>query len=111
MGGWDQEVFWSLYQIALMQDHTKKPHDVIIDGYTKAINYRPQRIEPLLSLAMYYRKNGDCDKGYEVAKKGIHIQNSSDILFVEKWIYDYGLLFEFSINAYYASGNEIIISE
>jgi glycosyltransferase involved in cell wall biosynthesis len=102
MGGWDQEVFWSLYQIALMQEQTEKPHEVIVEGYKKAMSYRPLRIEPLLALARYYRSKDQCDKGYEIAKRGLHIKDSTDILFVENWVYDYGLLLEFSICAYYA---------
>lgn len=98
---WDQEVFYSLLQIAIAQELLKKPSKIVIDGYLRAYSYRPSRAEPLYYLASYYRKKEDYQAGYEISKKGLNLPMPKDILFVEGWIYDYGLLFEHSICAYW----------
>lgn len=101
MGGWDQEIFWSKLQSALMKQLSKKPTEEIVESYNQAFQFRPNRIEPLYRLANYHREAGDFEKAYQVAKKGLHITDSKDVLFVERWIYDYGLLLEFSVSAYW----------
>jgi glycosyltransferase involved in cell wall biosynthesis len=101
MGGWDQEVFWSLLQVGLLSEELKKDSGEIAHNYLKAFIYRPSRIEPLYRLANFFRLTDNHLAGYEIAKKGLTIRNSTDILFVEKWIYDYGLLLEFSVCAYW----------
>lgn len=101
MGGWDQEVFWSLFQIARLQEILKMPAETIIDGYKKAYEYRPSRAEPLFFLTNYYRRQDNFAAGYETALKGLSIPVSTDALFIERWIYDYDLLLEFSICAYW----------
>ncbi|PJD96764.1 MAG: glycosyl transferase family 2 [Parachlamydia sp.] len=101
MGGWDQEIYWSKLQIALLQELLNKDPETIVEGYRQAYLYRPSRAEPLYRLANYYRRNEQYQAGYEIANQGLHIKDSSDTLFVEHWIYDYGLLLEFSICAYW----------
>lgn len=101
MGGWDQELFWSLLQIARLQETLKMAPETIIDGYNKAIAYRPTRAEPLFFLTNYYRRNDNFAAGYDTALKGLCLPFSDDVLFVDTWIYDYDLLLEFSICAYW----------
>ena len=101
IGGWDQEVFWSLLQIALLQEALSRPEEMIVEGYFAAHDYRPSRIEPLYYLVFYHRKNEQYAEGYEVGREALLLKGSSDLLFVEHWIYDYGFLLEFSICAYW----------
>lgn len=101
MGGWDQEIFWSLLQIGTLQEALGMKPEVIKRGYEIAHEYRPSRVEPLYRLAAYQRSIEDFQGGYETALKGLHLKKSDDLLFVETWIYDYGLLLEYSINAYW----------
>lgn len=101
MGGWNEEVFWSLLQIGLIQEALKMPSDIIVKSYYKAFSHRPHRIEPLYRIANFYRRAENYFEAYKAARKGIHIRSSNDNLFVEQWIYDYGLLLEFSISAYW----------
>lgn len=106
MEGWDQEIFFSMLQIALLQEMLEMPKETIISSYQKAYIYRPTRIEPLYRLAKFYRMKGDYQNSYMIGKLGLSLPESSDILFVEKWMHDYGLLFELSISAYWL-GNYI----
>ncbi|MBA2368735.1 MAG: glycosyltransferase [Candidatus Protochlamydia sp.] len=101
MGGWDQEIFWSLYQIARLFEILEMPEEVIIKGYERAFKYRPSRIEPLHFLIQYHRNNDNFEAGYQAAYPYLNKALSNDALFVEKWVYDYGLLLEFSICAYW----------
>jgi glycosyltransferase involved in cell wall biosynthesis len=101
MGGWDQEIFWSLLQIGVIQERMKMPVETIINSYQQAYAYRPSRIEPLYQLAHLYRRSENYAAGYQAASQGLALPFITDILFVEKWIYDYGLLLEFSICAYW----------
>ena len=102
MGGWDEELFWSLMQIALLQEWMNMDQATVIEGYKKAYAYRPTRAEPLYHLCNYYRqKVGDCKESYKVAHQGLAVAFPKDILFVESWIYDYGLLLEYSIACYW----------
>lgn len=101
MGGWDEEVFWSYLQVGLLQETMKMTPEVIKQGYVTACNFRPTRAEPFYRLAFYNRSIGDFKGCYEAALKGLHLRSSSDLLFVEQWIYDYGLMLEYSIGAYW----------
>jgi len=101
MGGWDQEVFWSLYQIAIMQETLEMPEEVINKSYTKAYNYRPSRAEPLFRLSSYYRRKENYLMGYLFAQYALNIKQPNDPLFVETWIYEHGLLLEHSICSYW----------
>ena len=101
LGGWDEEVFWSHLQVGLLQETLKYTPEEIRKGYLTACEFRPTRAEPFYRLSFYNRSIGDFKSCYEAALKGLHLTSTSDLLFVEKWIYDYGLLLEYSIGAYW----------
>ncbi|MBS4167622.1 glycosyltransferase [Parachlamydia sp. AcF125] len=101
MGGWDQEIFWSKLQIALLQELLNKEPDIVTNGYLNAYFYRPTRLEPLYRLASYYRRNEKYPEGYQIACLGLHLRPPPDSLFVERWMYNYGLLLEYSLCAYW----------
>jgi glycosyltransferase involved in cell wall biosynthesis len=91
MGGYDEEVFISLYLVAYLQEQLKMPAETITQSYWKAFHYRPTRAEPLYRLAAHYNQSKTPLLGYLVAKYGLTIPYPQDTLFVEPWIYDWGL--------------------
>lgn len=101
MKGWDQEVFWSLYQIAVMQELLKEPQDVILRCYNRAYQARRSRIEPLYQMARLFRDKEDFHSSYKVAKIAETLPVTQDLLFVQQWMYDYGIPLELSISAYW----------
>lgn len=102
MGGWDQEIFFSLYQIALLEDGLGVPSEQIINNYYRAFQSCPERGEPLYYLAKYYRLKGNYEAAYSISKLGmLSCPCPVGELFVETWIYDYGLMLENSIAAYW----------
>ncbi len=88
----DQEVFWSMYQIAVLQETLNMPESTISNSYTKAFQFRPSRTEPLYRLSHYYRMKENYLLGYLFANFDLSVPLSSDPLFVESWIYNYGIL-------------------
>ena len=90
-----------MLQIARMQEAQGKPPEVCLPAYYKAYSYRCSRAEPIYHLANYYRLKEDYAAGYLMASIGTKIPVSKDLLFVERWIYDYGLPLEHSICAYW----------
>jgi tetratricopeptide (TPR) repeat protein len=105
MKGWDQEVFYSLYQIGYCYELLKEINNAKL-SYLKAWEYRPSRAEPLYKLAYMCRNAGEYQQAYLFAKKGLAIPKSCDMLFVNLPIYDYCLLFELSISAYWVGKYE-----
>lgn len=101
MGGWEEEIYWSLYQIGQMQEKLGMPEEVIAESYDRAYKYRPSRLEALYQLTRYYRFKDNCRAGYLASRQGLPVQFPKDILFVQSWIYDYDLLLEFSVCAYW----------
>jgi glycosyltransferase involved in cell wall biosynthesis len=101
MGGWDQEVFIAQMRIGGIQERLGADADTIIGSYKKAIETRRSRAEPYYHMANYYRRMGECEKGYRIAKIGATIPTSTDVLFVDEWMYDWGILLELSICAYW----------
>lgn len=101
MGGWDEEVFYSLYSVAKLKDELEKPYQEVVDSYTKAYLARPTRAEPLYHLALYFRNKSNFLMGYLTAKRARELKQPHDLLFVESWIYEWGLLMEQSVCAYW----------
>lgn len=101
MGGWDEEVFWSLYQMAMLKQYLNTNPNVFIEAYYKAFAFRPSRAEPLYYLANYYRSIGKYYEGYCLAKYGLTLKMPDEMLFVDKWVYDWGLQTEKLICSWY----------
>ena len=53
--------------------------------------YRPSRAESLYRLADHYQRTGNPVLGYIVARYALSIPISEDIIFVERWVYEYGI--------------------
>jgi hypothetical protein len=100
LGFWNEEVFLSFYNAAMMKEILKHPESEIIETYLRAGQACPKRAEALHGAARYCRINGNYDRGYALAKQALSQPCPNSGLFVEKWIYDYGLLDELSLLAY-----------
>lgn len=99
-GGEEEEIFYSILQTGFLQELLNMTAGTIISSYNKAYLLRPNRVEPLYRLASFYRKMGNYEAAYQAALQGLSISfPEKDMLYVDKWVYDYGLLLEFSIIA------------
>ncbi len=94
-GGWDQEVFYSLYQVGQLLLPTNP--DAAILQFLTAWNFRPSRAEPLLELARMHRQRGQYALCELYATKGLSLPPSTDSAFVHTEAQDWGLRFELAI--------------
>jgi len=103
MGNWNEEVFWSKFQIANLMHQLKFSSKVVVEAYKDAHEYRPHRCEPIYHLVDFYNNQGQYDKSYQALKAYLALPKpkEKDFLFNEVWIDKYGLLFQLSICSYY----------
>jgi tetratricopeptide (TPR) repeat protein len=99
LGGWDEEVYYSLYQAGALRIADDWPSALM--ALMRAWEHRPRRAEALYKLVLGLRERDLHQAAYALAQRGIRIEQPDDILFVEPWVYRWGLLFEFSISAYW----------
>ena len=102
LGFWIEEVFMSLYSAAKLQESLGQPFDQVIATYLRAADAVPGRAEALHGASRYCRISGRFREGYDIARRAGLFGEMPDGLFVEPWIYEYGLLDEFAVNAYWA---------
>jgi len=102
VGGWDEETYIAQTEKANLCIHLQKPLATIIAEHLKAFTLRPARGEALYQLVKYLREKGEYAQGYIYAKIGKDLPiPSKDILLVRPDIYEWRLLDEFSICAYW----------
>lgn len=105
--GWYEENFVALYRLAQVYEALSQ-WDKALNYYMKAYSFRPCRVEPLVKVAQHYLDAGERELCYLFAKRATEVPYpSSDILFVEKDLYDltrYDLL---GISAWYLGEYEI----
>jgi tetratricopeptide (TPR) repeat protein len=99
MPGWDQETFYARYQAGrLLADHD---WPAAMASLVEAWELRPHRLEPLQVLSAGLRVRGAYATAHLFAARGVDRPRTADSLFVADWVYDWGMLFEFSITAYW----------
>ncbi|MEI8366014.1 MAG: glycosyltransferase [Parachlamydiaceae bacterium] len=107
-----EEIFLSMLSLAKIQSMLKMDQKTVEQSLVNAYLFRPHRIEPLYYLANGYRVQGKYQKAYEIASYANGLpKNPNEFLAIEKWIYDYGLLFELAFGAnhtgHYSEGVKI----
>lgn len=104
MGGWEEEIYYSLYRVAVSMAMQNKAWEDIQQAFLNAYNSRPIRAEPLFHIAQIYRtKFNKPALGYLFAKMAAEIPYpANDILFVPDIIYKFSILDEIAATAYYA---------
>lgn len=101
MPGWEEETFYAQYQVGVLSAQIGNRSEAI-DGLFSAWCRAPGRAEPLCLLASLFRERGEHQVAHLVAQRGLPIKMPAQGLFVERWVYEWGLLFEYSIAAYWA---------
>ena len=106
LGFWDEEVFYSFYKAGQLKETLGHNREDVLMLYRRASDAAPARAEALHAASRLCRNAARYQEGYEFAKRGLALAAPQDGLFVEPWIYDYGLLDEFAVNAYWAGKYE-----
>ena len=101
LGLWDQEVFISLYRSAGIEADLGFDEDAVVASYLLAHEARKDRAEALHGAARFCRLKERYQQGFDLAKRGLLIKRPDNAFIPEDWIYEYGLLDEYAINAYW----------
>lgn len=100
-GGWDEEIYYSQLQIGASYENMKE-YQKAAGAYLEAWQKRPVRSESLYQLSRMYRLQAKNQLGLLFAIQGLKIPYpKDDLLFIDYRVYQYLLLEEVSINAFY----------
>ena len=103
LGHYHQEVFLSLLHAARLKEKLEYSSDDIISAYMEATAVCPTRAEAMHGAARFCRYKGIHERGYGFAEMGLAIACPNNALFVEDWVYEFGLLDELAVNAYWSA--------
>lgn len=101
MKGWAEEQYVAQLEAARLALALERPEEEIVREYLAAYNLRPTRVEPLHDLARYFRLKGEYGKAYVFARTGVEIERPEDTLFVAQVVYDWQMLDELGVAAYW----------
>ncbi len=102
LGFWKEEIFVSLYYAAQLKEQLGHADSDIIGSYLKAYEACPSRAESLHGAMRYCRINSKFHQGYLIGERAVNIPQPASGLFLHEWIYEYGVLDEFSLLAYWS---------
>src|SRR5262249_23866637 len=96
LGGWHEEVWYSMYQLARIKHASAMPWPGILNSYLEAYQYRPSRLEPLLPIARHYRETGQPHLSLLFSRIVVETPYPDDWLFNERSFYDHELPMEYA---------------
>lgn len=102
MGGWDEEVWYSLYQVARMVELLSGTRAEVLAAYLRAHEQRPSRAEALVALAAYLRGRQEWNTAYLFARAAKEIHLPADRLFVDVTAYQWRTMDELALAAFYS---------
>ncbi|MEV6570516.1 glycosyltransferase [Streptomyces sp. NPDC051577] len=103
MGGWAEEVYCALLQAGILRGDSGDTADwpAAMDALSRAWESRPERLEACYELASRLRLQGRHHGAHAITGAVLDRPAPDDLLFVQPWVYRWGLLFEHSITAYW----------
>ena len=101
-GGWPEEVYYSMYMIGRLKEALGYPPSEVIEAYSLAWEYRPERLEAVFHVMRKLREQGRWVLALTYGESALQRVGTRDILFVEPEIWQWRLLDEFSICSFYA---------
>src|SRR5581483_7237553 len=101
LGGWRDQVFLSLIYAARLEEQLGRSFDTIMATYTRAMAAGPNRAEALHGASRLCRSAERYAEAYALAQRGLTLVEPEDAVASESWIYEYGLLDEFALAAYW----------
>jgi glycosyltransferase involved in cell wall biosynthesis len=111
MGGWEEEVYYSMYMIAKIKEKIGVSDEEVISLYSKAWEYRPNRLECAFHVMRKLRAQRRFLLSFAYGDVAIKTKGTSDILFLETEIWQWRLLDEYSLASYYIGNPEIALEK
>lgn len=106
MGGWDEEVWFSRFQVAVLRERRGDAPTLVREAFLNAYQTRPTRAEPLCELARYHRLRGEFALAHLFAQQAAQMAKPTDGLFVDESVYAWRALDELVVSAYYVGAIE-----
>ena len=103
LGGWAEETYVARHQVGVLSARLEDWPGAV-DAFLSAWNQRPARLEAVHALAVGLRERGLYRAAHQFTRLAADprpLPVPDDILFVAPWIYEWGMLFEYSITAYW----------
>jgi glycosyltransferase involved in cell wall biosynthesis len=102
MGGWDEEVYYSMVRLAESMEKLDWPWLVVQDAFLKAWEFRPTRAEALHAIARRYREDQRYAPGHLFAQRAAQTPfPDEDALFVGVEVYVWRALDEQAVCAFW----------
>lgn len=110
--GWDEENFVTCVRMGDVARHLAEKDNLFcqaaVEHYLQAYAMRPHRAEPLIKIAEYYLEKGQMPLAFLFARRAVDLPYpDSDILFVEKYLYDFARYDILGICAWYVGEYEV----
>lgn len=111
MGGWEEEVYYSMYMIAKISEKLGKDIVHVTDLYSRCWEYRPARLEAVFHTMRKLREQKRFLVAFAYGDVAIKTKGTTDILFLEPEIWQWRLLDEYSLAAFYIGNPEIALEK
>jgi hypothetical protein len=112
MGGWGEETYCARHQIGVIRTRLDDWPGAM-DAFISAWQERPERLEALHDLTAGLAERRQFRAAHQFASLAAGLRPlpiPDDVLFVTPWIYEWGLLFQYSITAYWCQDFAAAIS-
>jgi FkbM family methyltransferase len=112
MGGWVEETYCAWHQAGLLSAELGD-WPAAADALLRGWEVRPERLEAVHALAVGLRQQGLHRAAYRYTSLVADLQPLPvplDLLFVEPWVYRWGMLFEHSIDSYWCGEYETTVA-
>ena len=106
LGGFEEEAWYSLYQVALLEERLQSDPATVSHAYLRAYQRRPTRAEPLTRLARYHRLRKEFALAVLYARQAAAMARPADLLFVDDATYSWSSLDELAVSASYTSSKD-----
>ncbi len=102
LGGWEEEVYYSIYRIAICSGLLSDPWEKTLMHFLMAWDYRPHRVEALHQISRVFRLNNKPKLANIYARMGKDVPFPHfDILFISGEVYEWQILDEYASTAFY----------
>lgn len=111
MGGWNEEVWYSLYQVAQIKELMGAAWPEVMECYLVAWQFQPDRAGPLFRVAMHYQTTQLYQIAHLFLSRAMQVPvPGPERLFVERTIYEYRLALEYAVACFYVGMHQEAIA-
>jgi glycosyltransferase involved in cell wall biosynthesis len=111
MGGWPEEVWYSLYQSALLEERLGRPWGEVMESHLAAHEHTPDRAGPLFHVGIHYQQQGNRQLAHLFLERAMKIPVPGlERLFVERPVYEFARALEYAVACFYVGDHQTAIA-